>query len=159
MTVSNKKSPDTLQITSPEQLEEVIGERNFYRLYTALKNILFSYKDLYIYLNERILSDWILEGSKAAMLGNLLEVSESTIYRWKNSVNIVKESHADRLAQLIELYTYGEEVLGSKAAFNEWLNQANLHFKGETPITWLDSLAGIKLIRHLLDKIEYGAPV
>jgi uncharacterized protein (DUF2384 family) len=88
-----------------------------------------------------------------------MEVSESTIYRWKNSVSIVKESQADRLSQLIELYTYGEEVLGSEIAFKDWLNQGNLHFQGETPFTRLDSLAGLKLTRHLLDKIEYGAPV
>jgi uncharacterized protein (DUF2384 family) len=159
MTVVNRKSSNILQITSPEQLEAVVEERNFYRLHIALKNILFSYKDLYIYLNERVLNDWILESSKAKFLGNLMEVSESTIYRWKNSVNVVKESHADRLSQLIELYTYGEEVLGSEAAFKEWLNQANLHFNGEAPITRLDNFAGVKFIGHLLDKIEYGAPV
>ena len=157
MTVSSKST--VLQITSPEQLEEVVGTGSFNRLYTSLKHIVFNYKDLYTYLNNMVLNGLILESSKAAFLGDLMEVSESTIYRWKNSHDTVKESHADRLSQLIELYNYGSEVLGSEEAFKQWLNNPNLHFEGETPITRLDSLAGIKLIRHLLDKIEYGAPV
>ena len=161
MTVHQRKyGPDDMQeITSPEQLEEVVVQRNLSLLYYALKHIHFNYKELYTYLNERLLGDLTVENSKAVILGSLMEVSESTIYRWKNSMTPVKAAHADRLSHLIELYTYGVEVLGSEEAFKDWLNQPNIHFKSEAPITRLDSLAGIKLIRHLLDKIEYGAPV
>ncbi len=155
----NYESGHIEEITSPEQLEAVVMQRNLSLLYFALKNIEFNYKDLYAYLKERLLSDLIVEKSKAVILGSLMEVSESTIYRWKNSLAIVKASHADRLSHLIELYTYGVEVLGSDEAFKIWLNEPNIHFKEQAPITRLDSLAGIKLIRHLLDKIEYGAPV
>lgn len=147
------------EITSPEQLEKVVEQGNISRLYVALKHIGFKYRDLYMYLNEKVLSDLIIDKSKAAILGTLMEVSESTIHRWKNSLNTVKEPHADRLSQLMELYTYGEYVLGSEEEFKEWLNQPNLHFNGDTPSSRLDSSVGIKLIRHLLDKIEYGAPV
>lgn len=161
MTVNQRKYDlaNVQEITSPEQLEEVVVQRNLSLLYYALKHIQFNYKDLYSYLNDRLLSDMVVENSRAAILGSLMEVSESTAYRWKNSLTIVKAAHADRLSHLIELYTYGVEVLGSDEAFKNWLNQPNIHFKSEPPITRLDSLAGIKLIRHLLDKIEYGAPV
>ena len=97
--------------------------------------------------------------ARAAIAADLMDVSESTFYRWKHRESSVEEKHAEQLSALIELYLYGQEVFDSKLQFLEWLTTPNLHFQEKSPIEFLNSASGFQLIRHLLDKIEYGAPV
>ena len=150
----------TLSVRHPEDLMSIVTSKNDKQLYTALKNIDFSYNTLFSYLNKEFYSDAVsLSKSKSSMLSELMEVSESTFYRWKKSKKKVEEKYAERLSELMQLYAYGEDVFVSKDLFLEWLNTTNLHLDNKTPLDHLDSLPGIRYVRHLLDKIEYGAPV
>ena len=106
-----------------------------------------------------LLENMSIKKSKAALLGELMDVSETTVYRWKNSKRNVEGKYAERLSELIQFYGYGEEVIGSKSSFVEWLKSPNIHLSDQAPVEILDSLAGMKYLKHLLDKIEYGAPV
>jgi putative toxin-antitoxin system antitoxin component (TIGR02293 family) len=161
MRVSRKNIGSQISsIKKPEDLERIVRRRDDKALYFALKNVDFSYGTLFKYLVKEFYSAQVdVMKSRSAQLSELMEVSEATFYRWKNSRKKVEEKYAERLSELIILYSYGEEVFDSKKSFLEWLNSPNIHFNMNPPIDHLDSLPGIRYTRHLLDKIEYGAPV
>ena len=149
-----------LRVTKPEMLENIVSTRNHKTLYEALKNIAFNYTSLYKYLISEFTIDSAQAGrSRSELLSELMEVSESTFYRWKTSKKRVDVKYAGRLSELMGLTVYGKEVLGSKTAFFNWLVASNIHLAGKAPIDILDNLPGIQYVKHLLDKIEYGAPV
>ncbi len=154
------KSIHYTTVKKPEELESIVNSKNDKLLYFALKNIHFTYNSLFTYLVKEFYFDSIqISKSKSELLSELMEVSESTFYRWKKSKKKVEEKYAERLSELIQLYTYGEEVFESKVSFLEWLNSPNLHLDMKPPIEHLDSIPGIRYVKHLLDKIEYGVPV
>jgi putative toxin-antitoxin system antitoxin component (TIGR02293 family) len=147
-------------VGEPAELEHYVSRHNYSQLYTALRHIQFTYRKMYAYL-----SGWLsevsslLESSRAEVLSDLMEVSPSTIYRWKTSDKYVETKHAERLSEIMGLYLYGADVFGSRVAFTEWLVRQNAHLEQDMPLSRLDGPTGIKLVRHLLDKIEQGAPV
>ena len=147
-------------VEEPEALAYLVRHKEDKLLHTALGHVAFTYRTLYAYL-VREDSSVMAPGdrSKAAFLSRLMEVSESTFYRWKKSEKTVEKRDAERLAELMHLYAYGEEGFGSRPTFEDWLNTPNVHLDQQAPVTHLDSLPGLRYIRHLLDKIEYGAPV
>ncbi|NNF36344.1 MAG: DUF2384 domain-containing protein [Saprospiraceae bacterium] len=162
MTVINESAGSVYftTIKNPEELERIVSSKNDKKLYFALKNINFTYNALFRYLVEEFYPENLqLSKSRSKLLSELMEVSESTFYRWKKSKKKVEEKYAERLTELIHLYTYGEEVFESKASFLEWLNSPNLHLDMKLPIEYIDSIPGIRYVKHLLDKIEYGAPI
>ncbi len=100
-----------------------------------------------------------LEKSKSIILGDLMEVSESTVYRWKTNTQPVGTKHVERLTAIMEIYLYGAEVLGSRQAFIRWLALPSTLLAGQTPLSHLDGNAGLKLVHHILEKVEYSAPL
>lgn len=147
-------------VRKPEDLARIVSSKNDKELYIALKHIDFSYDDLFKYLVREFYSDSIqIAKSKSALLSELMEISESTFFRWKNNKKKVEGKYAERLSELVNLFTSGEEVFEAKELFLEWLNTPNLHLEMKLPLSHLDNIPGIRYINHLLDKIEYGAPV
>jgi len=158
--VPNKETTSKLLLNRPEDLEEILSSQNYSRLYHSLKNINFSYSSMYRYATKALFGENPSRTkSRAALLSDLMDVSETTIYRWKNSKRKVETKYAERLSELIEFYLYGEEVFGSKSAFVAWLKSPNIHLEYEAPIEILNSSTGINYLKHLLDKIEFGVPV
>ena len=158
-----KESSGTIYLSAtkePAELAKIVSRKNDKELYFALKNINFTYNALFRYLIKEFYPETLqLSKSRSELLSELMEVSESTFYRWKKSKKKVEEKYAERLTELIHLYSYGEEVFESKESFLEWLNAPNIHLDMKPPIEHIDSIPGIRYIKHLLDKIEYGAPV
>jgi putative toxin-antitoxin system antitoxin component (TIGR02293 family) len=149
-----------IPVKSPEALEKLVRQGNALALYRSLQNIGFTYGDLYEYLSESFFEATLQTGkSKATLLSDLMEVSEATFYRWKKSSRTVEEKYAERLTEIIDLFVYGTNVFGSKVEFVRWLDSNNLHLGNQPPIQILDRSSGIRYVRHLLDKIEFGAPV
>jgi len=54
------------------------------------------------------------------------------------------------------LLDYGSKVFDSKSNFDEWLNDTNIALGGVKPISLLDTLKGIEVIKTELSRIEYG---
>jgi len=147
-------------LESPQDLEEMVSSNNYAHLYHSLRSVSFSYGEMYNYLLQQFFDTAVeFDKARSSIASDLMDVSESTFYRWKNRRNKVEEKHAEQLTLLIELYQYGQDVFGSKVQFLEWLTAPNLHFEDASPIEFLNSASGFRLVRHLLDKIEYGAPL
>jgi uncharacterized protein (DUF2384 family) len=58
---------------------------------------------------------------------------------------------------LLEIFTRGKELFGSKEAFEKWLNQGQHAFGDVAPVNYISTMTGIQLINEELIRIEFGA--
>jgi putative toxin-antitoxin system antitoxin component (TIGR02293 family) len=88
-------------------------------------------------------------------LANILHISERTLQRYEDDA-IIKTEYAEKAVELARLYTRGEEVFGSMDKFKIWIKTPSLIFKGEAPVTILDTSAGFDMVFKELGRIEHG---
>jgi len=88
-------------------------------------------------------------------LANILHISERTLQRYEDDA-IIKTEYAEKAVELARLYTRGEEVFGSMDKFKQWVKAPSLVFKGEAPVTILDTSAGFDMVFKELGRIEHG---
>ena len=72
--------------------------------------------------------------------------------RKNNKINSNKD---DSLDKLIALYRKGEDVFGSKEAFNSWMSNPVFSLNS-IPLQLIKTSYGIDLIDEELDRIAYG---
>jgi putative toxin-antitoxin system antitoxin component (TIGR02293 family) len=88
-------------------------------------------------------------------LSNILHISERTLQRYEDDA-IIKTEYAEKAVELARLYTRGEEVFGSMDKFKLWVKAPSFVFKGEAPVTILDTSAGFDMVFKELGRIEHG---
>jgi putative toxin-antitoxin system antitoxin component (TIGR02293 family) len=88
-------------------------------------------------------------------LANILHISERTLQRYEDDA-IIKTEYAEKAVELARLYTRGEEVFGSMDKFKTWVKTPSHVFKGEAPVTILDTSAGFDMVFKELGRIEHG---
>jgi putative toxin-antitoxin system antitoxin component (TIGR02293 family) len=88
-------------------------------------------------------------------LANILHISERTLQRYEDDV-IIKTEYAEKAIELARLYTRGEEVFESMDKFKIWIKTPSVVFRGEAPVTILDTSAGFDMIFKELGRIEHG---
>jgi putative toxin-antitoxin system antitoxin component (TIGR02293 family) len=88
-------------------------------------------------------------------LSNILHISERTLQRYDDDA-IIKTEYAEKAVELARLYTRGEEVFGSMDKFKLWIKTPGYVFKGEAPVSILDTSAGFDMVFKELGRIEHG---
>ena len=88
-------------------------------------------------------------------LSNILHISERTLQRYDDDA-IIKTEYAEKAVELARLYTRGEEVFGSMDKFKLWIKTPGLVFKGEAPVSMLDTSVGFDMVFKELGRIEHG---
>lgn len=88
-------------------------------------------------------------------LANILHISERTLQRYDDDA-IIKTEYAEKAVEIARLYTRGEEVFGSLDKFKLWMKSPSLIFKGEAPVSFLDTSAGFDMVFNELGRIEHG---
>lgn len=88
-------------------------------------------------------------------LANILHISERTLQRYEDDA-IIKTEYAEKAVELARLYTRGQEVFGSIDKFKLWMKTPGLVFKGEAPVSMLDTSAGFDMVFKELGRIEHG---
>ncbi|WP_233496698.1 type II RES/Xre toxin-antitoxin system antitoxin [Mucilaginibacter hurinus] len=88
-------------------------------------------------------------------LADILHISERTLQRYADNA-VIKKEYAEKAVELARLYTRGEEVFGSMEKFKLWMKNPNYVFKGETPVSLLDTSAGFDVVFKELGRIEHG---
>jgi putative toxin-antitoxin system antitoxin component (TIGR02293 family) len=86
---------------------------------------------------------------------NIMHISERTLQRYDDDT-IIKTEYTEKAIELARLYTRGEEVFGSLDKFKTWMRTPLHLFKGETPVSLLDTSIGFDIIFKELGRIEYG---
>jgi putative toxin-antitoxin system antitoxin component (TIGR02293 family) len=88
-------------------------------------------------------------------LAGILHISERTLQRYDDDV-IIKTEYAEKAVELARLYTRGEEVFGTMDKFKLWVKTPSHVFKGEAPVSMLDTSAGFDMVFKELGRIEHG---
>ncbi|RYZ93122.1 MAG: DUF2384 domain-containing protein [Sphingobacteriaceae bacterium] len=88
-------------------------------------------------------------------LANILHISERTLQRYDDDA-VIKKEYAEKAVELARLYTRGEEVFGSMDKFKLWVKNPSYVFKGEAPVSLLDTSAGFDMVFKELGRIEHG---
>lgn len=112
-------------------LSEKLGT-NHVRLFKALTHA-----------TDKVISEWF-------------DVSEKTFQSYRNSKATLNINFKEKLILLFSLYKQGEQVFGSKEAFNDWLEKPNFHFNDTPPADFFKTISGIRYIEDRLTGIEYG---
>lgn len=88
-------------------------------------------------------------------LADIMHISERTLQRYDDNA-VVKTEYAEKAIELARLYTRGEEVFGSMDKFKRWMKTPGHVFRGETPISLLDTSVGFDMVLRELGRIEHG---
>lgn len=65
-------------------------------------------------------------------------------------------NQSERMLMIIEVLAQAEQYHGNNAAALKWLNTPNLQLYNETPLNYLDTVMGIKLVSEELNKLSHG---
>jgi uncharacterized protein (DUF2384 family) len=68
----------------------------------------------------------------------------------------VRSSLVEQAIMLISLFRHGKDIFGTTEQFNKWLEKANFYFGKKAPVTFIDTISGIKFIDDRLTALEYG---
>ena len=88
-------------------------------------------------------------------LAGIMHINERTLQRYDDDT-IVKTEYAEKAVELARLYTRGQEVFGSMDKFKCWMKTPGHVFKGEAPVSLLDTSIGFDLVLRELGRIEHG---
>jgi len=88
-------------------------------------------------------------------MSQLIHVSYRTIQR-KNDNDLLNVYSTEQLLEIAEVTSRGIEVLGSIDAFTKWLHTKLRVLNYKTPIDFLDTTFGTKLINDILGRLEHG---
>jgi putative toxin-antitoxin system antitoxin component (TIGR02293 family) len=86
---------------------------------------------------------------------DIMHISERTLQRYDDDA-IIKPEYAEKAVELARLYTRGEDVFGSLDKFKSWMKTPLHAFKGETPVSLLDTSVGFDMVFKELGRIEHG---
>ncbi|MCX6324210.1 MAG: MbcA/ParS/Xre antitoxin family protein [Sphingobacteriales bacterium] len=90
------------------------------------------------------------------ILSNWLNISVKTFREYKKPKSVVKENVKEQVLLLLSLMKHGIHVFGTATAFEEWLNKGNFYFDNKLPVSFLNTITGIKFIDDRLTAMEYG---
>lgn len=76
--------------------------------------------------------------------------------RIRNDHYVFNSMHSNRILNIIEVSLMGKEVFESEQNFSIWLKTESIALGNKTPITFLDSIYGIDLVKAELNSIEHG---
>jgi putative toxin-antitoxin system antitoxin component (TIGR02293 family) len=86
-----------------------------------------------------------------------LAIPERTMHRLKHAP-IVPAGIADKIARTRDVVVRASEVLGSRAAAQQWLVRPNPALGGRPPLSLLDTSLGWEHVKQVLGRIEHGVP-
>ena len=108
--------------------------------YVSILNKLFS-------LNDNLLADW-------------LNISSRTFRNYRKNPDLsLKENTKEHILILLSLYKHGIETFGNKDDFEKWLSLPNILLDNKPPVSFLDTILGIKFIDNRLIAMEFGENV
>lgn len=88
---------------------------------------------------------------------NFLHINVRTLQRYKKETDhVFKPIQSEKIFELAEVVSLGNEVFDTPEHFNIWLNTPSLALGNNKPIDLLDTSFGKDLVMAELNSIEYG---
>ena len=85
-----------------------------------------------------------------------LVVPKRTLARRKAANEPLTIEETDKALRLDRIAEQAERVFGEPAKAHRWLRKAKRELKGETPLAYLASEAGARVVEEMLFRIEHG---
>ena len=85
-----------------------------------------------------------------------LNISVRSIRSYRQSNSRLKENLKEQVIVLLSLIKHGIQVFGTKDGFDQWLTTGNFFLDDKTPVTFLNTVSGIRFIDDRLSAMEYG---
>ena len=85
-----------------------------------------------------------------------LVVPKRTLARRKAANEPLTVEETDKALRLERIAVQAERVFGDAEKAHRWLRKAKREIKGETPLAWLASEAGARVVEEMLFRIEHG---
>jgi len=105
---------------------------------------------------KHILSLQQLTGFRDEIISEWLNISVRTLRTYKNPGSTLKQNLKEQVVLLISLMNYGADVFGSTSAFENWLLTPNFFFDRQPPLSYLNTVAGIRFVNDRLIAMEHG---
>lgn len=105
---------------------------------------------------KHILSLQQLTGFRDEIISEWLNISVRTLRTYKNPGSTLKQNLKEQVVLLISLMNYGADVFGSSSAFENWLLTPNFFFDRQPPLSYLNTVAGIRFVNDRLIAMEHG---
>lgn len=97
-------------------------------------------------LNDDIIADW-------------LNITPRTYRNYKSKSTDLKPNMKEHIVMLLALYDHGSDVFEDTSTFEKWLSTPNLLLDQRAPLSYLNTINGIRLIDDRLTALEYGENV
>jgi len=116
---------------------------------------------LYAVRQNKITSNYIedlkkLSGLKDELLSTSLNLNIKTYRSYKQKSVPMKPYLQEHVFTLLSLFRHGIDFFGSSNKFAEWLQKENYFFGNDKPISFLDTIGGIRFTENRLTAMEYG---
>jgi putative toxin-antitoxin system antitoxin component (TIGR02293 family) len=85
-----------------------------------------------------------------------LVVPKRTLARRKAANEPLTIEETDKAIRLARIAAQAERVFGDGGKAHRWLRKAKRELKGETPVAYLASEAGARVVEEMLFRIEHG---
>lgn len=95
-------------------------------------------------------------GFRLETMAEWLNVTPRTLRNYTQLKTTWNESFKEHLLLLLGLFKHGQRVFGSSAAFDEWLKLQNFYFDNSAPVTFLNTVTGVRFIDNNLTAMEFG---
>ena len=89
-------------------------------------------------------------------ISDWLNISVKTFREYKKPQSSFKENVKEQVLLLLSLIRHGVDVFGSVKEFDLWLNKENFFFDNKAPISYMNTITGIRYIDDRLTALEYG---
>jgi putative toxin-antitoxin system antitoxin component (TIGR02293 family) len=90
------------------------------------------------------------------VLAKVVGISERTLSRRLASGSRLSADESDRTMRVARVVANANDVFGNSAKAAHWLKTPNRVMEGETPLSLLDTDAGVKWVETILGRIDYG---
>ena len=88
---------------------------------------------------------------------NIFEITPKTFIKYKNNQTKIPSRITEIAIEINTLYHLGNDVFGTSANFNNWLETNNQFFNLRKPAVFLNTSTGIHLVFEEVKRIEFGA--
>jgi len=85
-----------------------------------------------------------------------LNVTPRTLRNYSQQKTTWNESFKEHLLLLLGLFKHGRQVFGTSGAFDDWLKLKNFHFDDCAPVTFLNTVTGVRFVDNSLTAMEFG---
>jgi len=95
-------------------------------------------------------------GFSLETMADWLNVTPRTLRNYTQQKTTWNESFKEHLLLLLGLFKHGLHVFGTSGAFDEWLKLKNFHFDDCAPVTFLNTVTGVRFVDNSLTAMEFG---